>query len=127
MVFQLRTVIAEDYLRRVKANFRSGVERALRNRVYLAGKAPFGYKRKDAVEPEYDEDGDCSGTAGWSWTSMSARSSSSSSSGGPVAPTWLTRYVQAEAMARAEGKQIRQALDKARQAQQRRIYRSLGR
>ena len=33
----------------------------------------------------------------------------------------------AQAMARAEEKQIRQALDKARQAQQRRIYRSLGR
>ena len=27
MVFQLRTVIAEDYLRRVKANFQSGVDR----------------------------------------------------------------------------------------------------
>ncbi len=35
--------------------------------------------------------------------------------------------VIAQAMARAEEKQIRQALDKARQAQQRRIYRSLGR
>ena len=57
MVFQLRTVIAEDYLRRVKANFQAGVERALRKGVYLAGKPPFGYKRKDAVEPEYDEDG----------------------------------------------------------------------
>jgi hypothetical protein len=35
--------------------------------------------------------------------------------------------VIAQAVARAEEKQIRQALDKARQAQQRRIYRSLGR
>jgi hypothetical protein len=35
--------------------------------------------------------------------------------------------VIAEAVARAEEKQILQALDKARQAQQRRIYRSLGR
>src|SRR6266496_1322341 len=58
MVFQLRTVIAEDYLRRVKANFQSGVERAVRKGVYLAGKPPFGYKRKDAAEPEYDEDGE---------------------------------------------------------------------
>ena len=33
----------------------------------------------------------------------------------------------AQAVARAEEKQIRQALDKARQAQQRWIYRSLGR
>ena len=58
MVFQLRTVIAEDYLRRVKANFQSGVERALKKGVYLASKPPFGYKRKDAVEPEYDADGE---------------------------------------------------------------------
>jgi hypothetical protein len=35
--------------------------------------------------------------------------------------------VIAQAVARAEEKQIRQALEKARQAQQRRIYRSLGR
>ena len=33
----------------------------------------------------------------------------------------------AQAIARAEERQIRRALDKARQAQQRRIYRSLGR
>jgi hypothetical protein len=35
--------------------------------------------------------------------------------------------VIAQAVARAEEKQIRRALDKARQAQQRRTYRSLGR
>jgi hypothetical protein len=35
--------------------------------------------------------------------------------------------VIAQAVAGAEEKQIRQALDKARQAQRRRIYRSLGR
>jgi acyl-CoA reductase-like NAD-dependent aldehyde dehydrogenase len=35
--------------------------------------------------------------------------------------------VIAQAVARAEEKQIRQALDKARQAQQRWIYRSFGR
>lgn len=58
MVFQLRTVIAEDYLRRVKANFQAGVDRAVKKGVYLASKPPFGYKRKDAVEPEYDEDGE---------------------------------------------------------------------
>jgi DNA invertase Pin-like site-specific DNA recombinase len=57
MVFQLRTVIAEDYLRRVKANFQSGVDRAVRNGVYLASRPPFGYKRKDAVAPEHDQDG----------------------------------------------------------------------
>jgi DNA invertase Pin-like site-specific DNA recombinase len=57
MVFQLRTVIAEDYLRRVKANFQAGVERAVRKGVYLASKPPFGYRRRDAVEPEQDEEG----------------------------------------------------------------------
>jgi DNA invertase Pin-like site-specific DNA recombinase len=57
MVFQLRTVIAEDYLRRVKANFQSGVDRAVQKGVYLASKPPFGYKRKDEVAPDYDADG----------------------------------------------------------------------
>jgi len=57
MVFRLRTVIAEDYLRRVKANFQSGVDRAVRKGVYLASKPPFGYRRRDELEPEYDEDG----------------------------------------------------------------------
>ena len=57
LVFQLRTVIAEDYLRRVKANFQSGVDRAVEKGVYLAARPPFGYKRKDEVAPDHDEAG----------------------------------------------------------------------
>src|SRR5712692_6763726 len=57
LVFQLRMAIAEDYLRRVKSNFQGAVDRAVKKGVYLASKPPFGYCRKDEVEPENDEDG----------------------------------------------------------------------
>jgi DNA invertase Pin-like site-specific DNA recombinase len=47
--FQIRMVIAEDYLRRTRSNFQAAVERAAARGVYLASRPPFGYKK--------DEDG----------------------------------------------------------------------
>jgi DNA invertase Pin-like site-specific DNA recombinase len=54
--FQIRMVIAEDYLRRARANFQAGIEKSAKKGFYLAGRAPFGYRRRDQVEalPEKD-------------------------------------------------------------------------
>jgi DNA invertase Pin-like site-specific DNA recombinase len=47
MAFQMRMVIAEDYLRRVKANFQSKVAAAAERGVYMAARPPFGYRKDD--------------------------------------------------------------------------------
>src|SRR6266511_1192453 len=49
-----RMVAAEAYLDRTRANFLAAQNGAANRGVYLAAKAPFGYRRKDEVEPEYD-------------------------------------------------------------------------
>jgi site-specific DNA recombinase len=46
MVFQIRMVVAEDYLRRIKSNFQDRQKRAAEHGIYLA-KAPFGYLRDE--------------------------------------------------------------------------------
>jgi hypothetical protein len=47
--FQIRMVIAEDYLRRTRSNFQAAIDRAAARGVYLASRPPFGYGK--------DEDG----------------------------------------------------------------------
>ena len=47
--FQIRMVIAEDYLRRTRSNFQAAIEHAAARGVYLASRPPFGYRK--------DEDG----------------------------------------------------------------------
>jgi len=47
--FQIRMVIAEDYLRRTRSNFQAAIDRAAARGVYLASRPPFGYSK--------DEDG----------------------------------------------------------------------
>jgi len=47
--FQIRMVIAEDYLRRTRSNFQAAIDRAAARGVYLASRPPFGYRK--------DEDG----------------------------------------------------------------------
>jgi len=49
-----RMVAAEAYLDRTRANFLAAQNGAANRGVYLAAKPPFGYRRKDEVEPEYD-------------------------------------------------------------------------
>ena len=46
MVFQIRMVVAEDYLRSIKSNFQERQKRAAERGIYLA-KAPFGYMRDE--------------------------------------------------------------------------------
>jgi DNA invertase Pin-like site-specific DNA recombinase len=43
--FQIRMVIAEDYLRRTRSNFQAAIDRAAARGVYLASKPPFGYEK----------------------------------------------------------------------------------
>jgi DNA invertase Pin-like site-specific DNA recombinase len=50
-IFQVRMVFAEDYLRRVKANFQSRIQKAAAEGIYLASRAPLGYLRKDESDP----------------------------------------------------------------------------
>jgi DNA invertase Pin-like site-specific DNA recombinase len=52
-----RMVAAEAYLDRTRANFLAAQNGAANRGVYLAAKAPFGYRRKDELEPEYDARG----------------------------------------------------------------------
>jgi DNA invertase Pin-like site-specific DNA recombinase len=49
-----RMVAAEAYLDRTRANFLAAQNGAAERGVYLAAKPPFGYRRRDEVEPEYD-------------------------------------------------------------------------
>ncbi len=44
-IFQVRMVFAEDYLRRVNANFQARIDRAAAAGAYLAGWPPVGYDR----------------------------------------------------------------------------------
>jgi DNA invertase Pin-like site-specific DNA recombinase len=57
LMFNLRMAIAQDYLSRTRTNFRRSAEDAAKRGVYLARCAPFGYKRKDAIEPQYGSQG----------------------------------------------------------------------
>jgi DNA invertase Pin-like site-specific DNA recombinase len=57
LMFNLRMAIAQDYLSRTRANFRRSAEDAAKRGVYLARCAPFGYRRKDQVDPRYDAQG----------------------------------------------------------------------
>jgi DNA invertase Pin-like site-specific DNA recombinase len=57
LMFNLRMAIAQDYLGRTRANFRRSAEEAAKRGVYLAGCAPFGYRRNDQVDPRYDGQG----------------------------------------------------------------------
>jgi DNA invertase Pin-like site-specific DNA recombinase len=52
-----RMVAAEAYLDRTRANFLAAQNGAADRGIYLAAKPPFGYRRKDEVEPEYDSRG----------------------------------------------------------------------
>jgi DNA invertase Pin-like site-specific DNA recombinase len=51
MVFQMRMMVAEDYLDRVRANFVAAQERAAKRGVYLAARPPLGYLRLDQADP----------------------------------------------------------------------------
>ena len=53
--FQIRMVFAEDYLRRTRSNFQAAVERAAARGVYLAGRAPFGYRKDEQGKLVVDE------------------------------------------------------------------------
>jgi len=44
-IFQVRMVFAEDYLRRVNANFQARIDRAAEKGAYLAAQPPCGYDR----------------------------------------------------------------------------------
>jgi DNA invertase Pin-like site-specific DNA recombinase len=57
LVFNLRMSIAQEYLDRNRANFLANVNHAAARGVYLASRAPFGYRRRDQVEPTYKPDG----------------------------------------------------------------------
>jgi DNA invertase Pin-like site-specific DNA recombinase len=57
LMFNLRMAIAQDYLSRTRTNFRRSAEDAAKRGVYLARCAPFGYKRKDQVDPRRDSQG----------------------------------------------------------------------
>src|SRR6266545_3645649 len=52
-----RMVAAEAYLDRTRANFLAAQNGAADRGIYLAAKPPFGYRRKDEVEPEFDSRG----------------------------------------------------------------------
>jgi DNA invertase Pin-like site-specific DNA recombinase len=51
MVFQMRMIVAEDYLDRVSANFVAAQQRAAKRGVYLAARPPLGYLRLDKADP----------------------------------------------------------------------------
>src|SRR6266567_173006 len=53
--FQIRMVFAEDYLRRTRSNFQAAVERAAARGVYLASRAPFGYRKDEQGRLVVDE------------------------------------------------------------------------
>src|SRR6266516_8103187 len=53
--FQIRMVFAEDYLRRTRSNFQAAVERAAARGVYLAARAPFGYRKDEQGRLVVDE------------------------------------------------------------------------
>jgi DNA invertase Pin-like site-specific DNA recombinase len=57
-IFQVRMVFAEDYLRRVKANFQSRIQKAAAEGIYLASRAPLGYLRKDEGDPVLNSRGE---------------------------------------------------------------------
>lgn len=58
LMFNLRMSIAQDYLNRVRANFLASQNGAAERGYYLAARAPFGYRRKDVIDPEYNSRGE---------------------------------------------------------------------
>src|SRR6266571_9506179 len=53
--FQIRMVIAEDYLRRTRSNFQAAIDRAAARGVYLASRPPFGYRKDEEGRLVVDE------------------------------------------------------------------------
>jgi hypothetical protein len=53
--FQIRMVIAEDYLRRTRSNFQAAIDRAAARGVYLASRPPFGYRKDEDRRLVVDE------------------------------------------------------------------------
>jgi DNA invertase Pin-like site-specific DNA recombinase len=47
LVFQFRMAVAEDYLDRVKENFKGATERAIANGVWMPPRVPFGYRKDE--------------------------------------------------------------------------------
>src|SRR5215218_3337355 len=58
LMFHLRMSIAQDYLNRVRANFLAAQNGAVKYGYYLACRPPFGYRRKDVADPEYNQRGE---------------------------------------------------------------------
>jgi DNA invertase Pin-like site-specific DNA recombinase len=53
--FQIRMVIAEDYLRRTRSNFKAAIDRAVEKGKYLASRPPFGYAKAEDGSLVVDE------------------------------------------------------------------------
>jgi hypothetical protein len=56
-MFGHKMVTGKAYRKRVGLNYQEGRRRAFKRGVYLAARAPFGYDRKDEVDPEYGSRG----------------------------------------------------------------------